>query len=225
MSQKLSVVIPTLNTQHVLPSTLESLMEGVFAGVIGDLVIVDGGSTDATINIAKEVGATFLATKPSRGGQIFAGVSACKCDWVLILHADSRLSQGWAELIPAAPDPEQAYYFKMQFDAVGFAAWWVAKWANLRSKIFALPYGDQGILIHKNLLASLGDYPTAPLMEDVILARKLGRRLTALPITITTSAEKYIAQGWLRRGVRNLTLLFQFMLGTTPEALYKKYYS
>ena len=225
MSQKLSVVIPTLNTQHVLPSTLESLMEGVFAGVIGDLVIVDGGSTDATINIAKEVGATFLATKPSRGGQIFAGVSACKCDWVLILHADSRLSQGWAELIPAAPDPEQAYYFKIQFDAVGFAAWWLAKWANLRSKIFALPYGDQGILIHKNLLASLGDYPTAPLMEDVILARKLGRRLTALPITITTSAEKYIAQGWLRRGVRNLTLLFQFMLGTTPEALYKKYYS
>ena len=225
MSQKLSVVIPTLNAQQVLPSTLESLMEGVFAGVIGDLVIVDGGSNDATINMAKEVGATFLETKPSRGGQIFAGVSECKCDWVLILHADSRLSQGWAELIPAAPDPERAYYFKLQFDAVGFAAGWVAKWANLRSKIFALPYGDQGILIHKNLLTSIGDYPTEPLMEDVILARTLGRRLSALPITITTSAEKYITQGWLRRGVRNLALLFQFLLGTTPEALYKKYYS
>lgn len=225
MSQKLSVVIPTLNAQQVLPSTLESLMEGVFAGVIGDLVIVDGGSNDATINMAKEVGATFLETKPSRGRQIFAGVFACKYDWVLILHADSRLSQGWAELIPTASDPEQAYYFKLQFDAVGFAAWWVAKWANLRSKIFTLPYGDQGILIHKNLLASIGDYPTAPLMEDVILARKLGRRLTALPITITTSAEKYITQGWLRRGVRNLALLFQYLLGTTPEALYKKYYS
>ena len=99
--------------------------------------------------------------------------------------------------------------FQLQFDAVGFAAWWVAKWANLRSKIFALPYGDQGILIHKNLLASVGGYPTAP-VEDVILARKLGRRLTALPITITTSAEKY-TQGWLRR-VRTC-LLFQFMLG------------
>ena len=225
MSQKLSVVIPTLNAQQVLPSTLENLMEGVFAGVIGDLVIVDGGSTDATINIAKEVGATFLATKPSRGGQIFAGISACKCDWVLILHADSRLSQGWAELIPAAPDPERAYYFQLQFDAIGFAAWWVAKWANLRSKIFALPYGDQGILIHKSLLASVGGYPTASLMEDVILARKLGRRLTALPITITTSAEKYNAQGWIHRGFRNLALLFQFLLGATPEALYKKYYS
>ena len=67
MSQKLSVVIPTLNAQQVLPSTLESLMEGLFAGVIGDLVIVDGGSNDATINIAKEVGATLLETKPSRG--------------------------------------------------------------------------------------------------------------------------------------------------------------
>ncbi|MGB0735134.1 MAG: TIGR04283 family arsenosugar biosynthesis glycosyltransferase [Paracoccaceae bacterium] len=225
MSQKLSVVIPTLNAEQVLPSTLESLMEGVFAGVIGDLVIVDGGSSDATNTIAKEVGATFLEATPSRGGQIFAGVSACKCDWVLILHADSRLSQGWAELIPAAPDPERAYYFQLQFDAVGIAAWWVAKWANLRSKIFALPYGDQGILIHKSLLASVGGYPTASLMEDVILARKLGRRLTALPITITTSAEKYNAQGWLHRGFRNLALLFQFLLGATPEALYKKYYS
>ncbi|MGB1442145.1 MAG: TIGR04283 family arsenosugar biosynthesis glycosyltransferase [Paracoccaceae bacterium] len=225
MSQKLSVVIPTLNAEQVLPSTLESLMEGVFAGVIGDLVIVDGGSSDATNTIAKEVGATFLEATPSRGGQIFAGVSACKCDWVLILHADSRLSQGWAELIPAAPDPERAYYFQLQFDAIGFAAWWVAKWANLRSKIFALPYGDQGILIHKSLLASVGGYPTASLMEDVILARKLGRRLTALPITITTSAEKYNAQGWLHRGFRNLALLFQFLLGATPEALYKKYYS
>ncbi|MBR9767525.1 MAG: glycosyltransferase [Paracoccaceae bacterium] len=225
MSQKLSVVIPTLNAEQVLPSTLESLMEGVFAGVIGDLVIVDGGSNDATLDIAQEVGAIFFETKPSRGGQIFAGVSACKCDWVLILHADSRLSQGWAELIPAAPDPERAYYFQLQFDAIGFAAWWVAKWANLRSKIFALPYGDQGILIHKSLLASVGGYPTASLMEDVILARKLGRRLTALPITITTSAEKYNAQGWLHRGFRNLALLFQFLLGATPEALYKKYYS
>ena len=225
MSQKLSVVVPTLNAEQVLPSTLESLMEGVFAGVIGDLVIVDGGSNDATLDIAKEVGATLLETKPSRGGQIFAGVSACKCDWVLILHTDSRLSQGWAELIPAAPDPERAYYFQLQFDAIGFAAWWVAKWANLRSKIFALPYGDQGILIHKSLLASVGGYPTASLMEDVILARKLGRRLTALPITITTSAEKYNAQGWLHRGFRNLALLFQFLLGATPEALYKKYYS
>ena len=225
MSQKLSVVIPTLNAQQVLPSTLESLMEGVFAGVIGDLVIVDGGSSDATNTIAKEVGATFLEATPSRGGQIFAGVSACKCDWVLILHADSRLSPGWVELIPTALDPERAYYFQLQFDAVGFAAWWVAKWANLRSKIFALPYGDQGILIHKSLLASVGGYPTASLMEDVILARKLGRRLTALPITITTSAEKYNAQGWLHRGFRNLALLFQFLLGATPEALYKKYYS
>jgi rSAM/selenodomain-associated transferase 2 len=225
MSQKLSVVIPTLNAQQVLPSTLETLMEGVFAGVIGDLVIVDGGSSDATNTIAKEIGATFLEATPSRGGQIFAGVSACKCDWVLILHADSRLSQGWAELIPTAPDPERAYYFQLQFDAVGFAAWWVAKWANLRSKIFALPYGDQGILIHKSLLVSVGNYPTAPLMEDVILARKLGRRLIALPIMITTSSEKYIEQGWLRRGFRNLALLFQFLMGTTPEALYKKYYS
>ena len=62
-------------------------------------------------------------------------------------------------------------------------------------------------------------------MEDVILSRTLVRRLTTVPITITTGVEKYTTQGWVRRGVRNVALLLQFLLGTTPEALYKKYYS
>ena len=225
MSQKLSVVIPTLNAQQVLPSTLESLMEGVFADVIGDLFIVDGGSNDATAKIAKEVGANFLLEQPSRGGQISAGISICKCDWVLILHADTRLSRGWVDIVPRLSDPERAYYFQLQFDADGMAAWWVAKWANLRSRIFALPYGDQGILIHKSLLNSVGGYPTEPLMEDVILARGVGRHLTALPIKVTTNADKYIAQGWWRRGFWNLAVLIQFLFGASPEALYKKYYS
>ena len=225
MSQKLSVVIPTLNAQQVLPSTLESLMEGVFADVIGDLVIVDGGSNDATAKIAKEVGANFLLEKPSRGGQISAGISICKCDWVLILHADTRLSRGWVDIVPRLSDPERAYYFQLQFDADGMAAWWVAKWAHLRSRIFALPYGDQGILIHKSLFNSVGGYPTEPLMEDVILARGVGRHLTALPIKVTTNADKYIAQGWWRRGFWNLAVLIQFLFGASPEALYKKYYS
>ena len=225
MSQKLSVVIPTLNAEQFLPLTLESLMEAVFAGVISDLVIADGGSTDATAQIAQEIGASFVLAQPSRGEQISAGLAKCKSDWVIILHADSCFNSGWTEALPLSLEPERAYYFRLQFNAGGLAAWWVAAWANWRSRFLALPYGDQGVIVHKSLLASVGGYPTMPLMEDVALARKLGRRMIGLPIVITTGAEKYIAQGWLQRGVRNLTLLTRFLLGADPKKLYQKYYS
>ena len=122
-------------------------------------------------------------------------------------------------------DVDCAYYSRLRFDADTLMARCVASWANIRSRLFALPYGDQGLLIHKSLLSSIDGYPSPPIMEDVVIARKLGWRLRALPTMITTSADKYIKQGWTRRGARNLMMLLQFLLGASPEKLYKKYYS
>lgn len=225
MSQKLSVVIPTLNASASLPNTLATLMEGVFDEIVADLIISDGGSTDGTIEIAHEVGATLVTSRPSRGGQIAVGVSACKSDWILILHADSCLGAGWSSIDLGSLDVDCAYYSRLRFDADTLMARCVASWANIRSRLFALPYGDQGLLIHKSLLSSIDGYPSPPIMEDVVIARKLGWRLRALPTIITTSADKYIKQGWTRRGARNLMMLLQFLLGASPEKLYKKYYS
>ncbi|MEL6992330.1 MAG: glycosyl transferase, partial [Pseudomonadota bacterium] len=95
--------------------------------------------------------------------------------------------------------------------------------ANIRARLFGLPFGDQGLLIPRALYSHVDGYADIPLMEDVAMVRLLGRRLMPLPFTVTTSAEKYLRDGWLRRGGRNLGLLARYLGGADPETLAKKY--
>jgi len=113
--------------------------------------------------------------------------------------------------------------FRLKFDASGLAPRVVAGWANLRSRVFHLPYGDQGMLMSRRDYDAAGGYPDMPLMEDVALSRHLGRRLRVLPKAVTTSAEKYKRDGWLRRGARNLSFLVRYLLGADPARLAKRY--
>lgn len=223
MRAPISIVVPTLNAANRLPACLGSLSEGLQAGLIRELVISDGGSSDGTLSIAQQAGARVVTGAPSRGAQIQRGVQAAGGDWLLVLHADTRLAEGWAEAAMAALSTPGAYHFRLAFDVVGGMPAMVAGWANLRSRLFHLPYGDQGLLIDRKTLDGAGGYPDLPLMEDVALARRLGARLSALPATAITSAEKYQRQGWLRRGARNLTTLARYFAGADPEALARSY--
>ena len=223
MRARLSVVIPTLNAAAALPACLARLMEGVEAGLIRELIFTDGGSTDATLQIADEAGARVVSGPPSRGGQLRRGVAEAKGEWLLILHADSLLPEGWCEVVQAhLPDGRPAH-FRLRFDARGLAPTWVATWANLRSRLLKLPYGDQALLMSRADYDAVGGYADIPLMEDVAIARALRRHLTALPAAITTSAAKYQRDGWLSRGTRNLTLLTRYLLGADPSRLARKY--
>ena len=118
-------------------------------------------------------------------------------------------------------------HFKLSFDAVGLAPHLVAGWANLRARVLALPYGDQGLLISRTTYEAAGGYPNIPLMEDVALARILARipgaRPVAMPLAIRTSAARYQRDGWIRRGGRNLWLLLRYLSGANPEALARAY--
>lgn len=223
MRAPISIVIPTLNAADRLPACLGSLSEGLQAGLIRELVISDGGSSDGTLSIAQQAGARVVTGAPSRGAQIQRGVQAAGGDWLLVLHADTRLAEGWAEAALPALSTPGAYHFRLAFDAVGVMPAVVAGWANLRARLFHLPYGDQGLLIDRATLEGAGGYPDLPLMEDVALARRLGARLSALPATAITSAAKYQRQGWLRRGARNLTTLARYFAGADPEALARSY--
>lgn len=222
MRAELSVVIPTLNAGAGLPACLTALMEGLEAGLIRELVISDGGSTDGTLALADEAGAHIVTGLPSRGGQLRRGVAAATGAWLLVLHADSVLPPGWPALVRAQMGTPRPACFRLRFDAGGCAPRIVEVWANLRTRVFGLPYGDQGLLVPRRAYDAAGGYPDIPLMEDVALVRALGR-IDLLPCALTTSADKYRRGGWLRRGGRNMTLLLRYLLGADPETLARRY--
>ena len=223
MRAQLSVVIPTLNAERALPACLARLMEGVETGVIREVIITDGGSTDATRVMSEDSGAIIVSGAPSRGGQLRRGAAASSGDWLLVVHADSLLPEGWASLVINHLPTERPAHFRLRFDARGLAPTLVAAWANLRARLLKLPYGDQALLISRAEYDAVGGYADIPLMEDVAIARSLRRRLSILPASVTTSAAKYQRDGWFRRGARNLILLIRYLLGATPEDLLRKY--
>ncbi len=223
MSAPISVIIPTLNAAAGIGPTLAALAEGLDAGLIGELIIVDGGSDDAIETIADQIGARFLRTPPGRGGQLKQGAALATRPWLLFIHADTVLAKGWVEAVkPCLSSPDTAGYFWLRFDATGIAPHLVAGWANLRSRWFGLPYGDQALLLSRRLYDRAGGYPDIPLMEDVALARHLRGHLQPIAAHAVTSAARYNGQ-WLRRGVRNLLILLRYFMGADPKTLARTY--
>lgn len=221
----ISVVIPTLNAAGTLGPCLGSLGPAILDPILTEVIFADGGSHDDTEEIAEATGARFIRASRGRGAQLRAGTAVARGEWLLFLHADTRLSDDWVDAARAhmSERPDVAGWFRLRFAADGAAPRLIAGWANLRSRL-GLPYGDQGLLIHRALYAEVGGFPEAPLMEDVAIARALGpRRLSALGAVATTSAERYERNGWLRQGARNLTTLARYTLGASPEALARSY--
>lgn len=223
MPAPLSIVIPTLNAEEALPDCLARLVEGLSEGLLREVIVTDGGSTDATVAIAEAAGARVITGAAGRGGQLCAGMAAARGSWLLALHADSHLPQGWPEMARAHMEnnADLAGYFRLRFRSSHVLAGFVSGWANLRSALFGMPYGDQGLLVSRRLYDQVGGYADVPLMEDVILARTLCFR----PIggVITTSADRYEAEGWLRRGWRNARLRWRHRLGEKTQILAKDY--
>lgn len=223
MPAKLSIVIPTLNAEDGLARSLPALAEGLTAGLIRDLVISDGGSQDATLRIAEAAGANLVTGPASRGGQLRRGAEAAAGTWLFFLHADTVLPPGWADDVHAHLSQDRPAWCQLRFDHGGLPARIVAGWANVRARAFSLPYGDQGLLISRVDYDDVGGFQDQPLMEDVAIARALGRRLMPLPVTVTTSSEKYIRDGWFRRGGRNFGLLARYLAGADPNRLAGRY--
>ncbi|NKC32526.1 TIGR04283 family arsenosugar biosynthesis glycosyltransferase [Falsiroseomonas selenitidurans] len=216
----LSVVIPALNAAASLPATLAAL-----GGVPGEIILVDGGSTDGTPALALADGARVLTAPRGRGGQIAAGIAAARGPWLLLLHADTRLDPGWpAALHAAMAEPARAHYFRFALDHAAPQARRLERAVAWRCRWLGLPYGDQGLLIHRDLLAAVGGMRALPLMEDVDLVRRLGPgRLATLPVAALTSAARWQREGWWRRSARNLACLGLFYAGLPPHIIARLY--
>ncbi|MGI3210980.1 TIGR04283 family arsenosugar biosynthesis glycosyltransferase [Roseovarius tibetensis] len=223
MRAAVSVIIPTLDAGRALPACLSSLVEGLQAGMIREVIVSDGGSRDATRRIADAAGAQVVTGPASRGGQLRRGAAAARGEWLLVLHADTVLPQGWTRTARAQMRAGGPAAFRLSFDAAGVMPALVAGWANLRSRVFGLPYGDQGLLVPRDSYEAAGGYPDIPLMEDVALARALDRRIALMPLAVTTASDRYMRAGWLRRGARNLGTLVRYLCGADPDRLAARY--
>ena len=219
MTADLDVVIPTLNAARPLARTLDSLR--------GERVTVcDGGSRDDTTTIARQAGAIVMASEPGRGRQLAAGALAGSAPWLLFLHADTTLSTGWATAARQfmAMAPPKAGYFRLRFASADPRARRLERLVAWRCRTFGLPYGDQGLLIERAFYRQLGGFRALPLMEDVDLVRRIGRRnLVALDADAVTSAERYERDGWLARPMRNLSCLALYFAGLSPAVIRRLY--
>ncbi|MEM7188191.1 MAG: TIGR04283 family arsenosugar biosynthesis glycosyltransferase [Pseudomonadota bacterium] len=227
MTAPVSVIIPTLNVADRIGPCLGALGEALFDGLIREVILADGGSADAIEDVADAIGARLVTGRPGRGIQLGAGAEAATGAWFLFLHADTVLGEDWAQAVRGHINShgDKAAYFRLQFKSDHWAARPVAGWANLRARVFGLPFGDQGLLVSRTAYRAAGGYPDMPLMEDVALARRLQRgiRFRALAAIAETSADRYEARGWLRHGVANLWRQVRYFTGTPPENLASRY--
>jgi rSAM/selenodomain-associated transferase 2 len=227
MSQ-LSVVIPTLNAAGPLRRSLPALASLGALGIMREVIFADGGSTDATADIAEACGAEFVAGPRRRGDQLAAGAAAATGPWLLFLHADTVLEPGWenavAEFIAEPENASRIGYFRFRLDDRSMGARWLEALVALRCGVLRLPYGDQGMLISRNFYHRLGGFKAIPLMEDVDFVRRAGRRrMAALDTQATTSADRYRQDGYVLRPMRNLMCLTLYFLGVSPRAIAKLY--
>ncbi len=225
---RLSVIIPAYQAAAELPRALDALEAGRRAGLVAEVVVADGGSTDATPGLAAAAGARLVTAPRGRGSQLAAGAAAAAGDWLLFLHADTALEAGWEEgarAFMAAPGSEQrAAAFRFAVDDPEPAARRLEALVAWRCRVLGLPYGDQGLLLHRDLYRRVGGYRPLPLMEDVDLVRRLGgKRLELLEAAALTSAARYRRAGYLRRSLRNLACLGLYFLGVPPRLLVRLY--
>jgi rSAM/selenodomain-associated transferase 2 len=217
-----SIIIPTLNAEQELAATLASV-----AGA-EEIIVADGGSIDATRPLAEACGARVIEAPQGRGRQMHAGAEAARQDWLIFLHADTRLAPDWRAQVDAharrAKASDMAGAFRFKLDDAAWQARALEALVALRVFLFALPYGDQGLLIHRRLYAALGGFRALPLMEDVDFIRRIGKnRLRQLPCAAITSARRWREEGWLARSARNLACLTMFSAGAPIERIARFY--
>lgn len=221
---KLSVIIPTLNEEKFIHLSLESAKK---LNPV-DIIVVDGGSIDKTKEIAEKEGALVIESLRGRGIQLNRGALLAKGDILLFLHADAFITKGEAINFERLIDGYGGGFFKLKFDNPSLSTSIVEFFANLRSRLFQLPYGDQAIFIRRDIFERLGSFKEYPFLEDLDFVWRLRKvaKLRCIPYCVTVSARR-IKKGYplspIIVSLRNVFIAILFILGISPYRLIRLY--
>lgn len=222
---KLSIVMPVRNEAADIVQALLPLQELRSAL---ELIVVDGQSQDATRLLAQPLADQLLESSPGRARQMNTGAAAAQGDWLLFLHADTRLPDGFISLLQEAQDSGADWgRFDVQLEPSSALLRLVARMINLRSRLTGVCTGDQALFLRRRLFEQLGGYAEIPLMEDVELSKRLRRvsRPFCIATPLTTSSRRWQQHGTLRTILLMWRLRLLYWLGVAPERLAESYRS
>jgi rSAM/selenodomain-associated transferase 2 len=223
---KISVIIPTINEAKNLPFLLSDLS---IINKEGEILIIDCGSDDKTIDIANIYGAKVYKSKErNRGLQLDMGAKNSMGEWLIFLHADTRLTRDWFTKIKPIlkADKNFIYYFKFKINHKKITYRVLEIFVNLRSQLFKKPYGDQGLIIHRSIYRKNNGFRNIPLMEDVDFLRRLKDKkdLRQLNLSILTSSRKWERTNIFLQALKNWNFRRRWLKGESTKSIYSDYY-
>ena len=223
---KISVIIPTINEANNLPLLLSDLS---IIQKEGEILIVDCGSEDKTIDIANIYGAkSYKSKEKNRGLQLDMGAKNSKGEWLIFLHADTRLTNNWFIKIKSVfkGDKNFIYYFKFKISNKKIIYRVLEILVNFRSQYFKQPYGDQGLIIHRSIYLKNNGFRKIPLMEDVDFFRRLNNKkyLKQLNLPIFTSSRKWERTNIFLQALKNWNFRRRWLKGESTKSIYSDYY-
>jgi len=214
----ISIIIPARNEAAYLPRTLQCVMPDE----PGDVIVVDGGSEDGTVEIARRWDATVLGVdEPGRGRQMNLGASHAKGEVLLFLHADTLLPAGYTELIEQALASSDitAGAFALAIEAEGRGYRFIERTVRWRSRWGQLPYGDQALFMPRAMFEAVGGFPDEPIMEDFELMRRLRKRgrVALIRSPVHTAPRQWRRHGLMRTTVTNISSALAYAGGVSPR--------
>lgn len=219
----ISVVIPVFNEHGHVYQAIDSAR----ASDDVEIIVVDGGSTDGTVDAVRQKGAGLVTSHPGRACQMNAGAEVAGGEVLLFLHADSILPRDYVRHVRNVMDEPGVVggAFALRFDGRSLLLRILERTASFRSKSLRMPYGDQGIFVSAEVFRELGGFPDFPLMDDFEFVRRLRRkgRVLTVDAAVVTSSRRYEIRGTLRTTLLNQLIILAYYLGVSPERLARWY--